>query len=952
MPRKPLFRTNNKTETKNNKLIPETVTAAAPPPEITAWIEEALEKANTAVLFDFTSSPKQAMESYNEAIDLLKKVFEVSDKNDDQTRLKKIYESYIERVGILSLQLDNNELDDSSSVAIPIAKEPPKLPLPSEKVLPPKPQPSISSSTTATTTATTTSKSKKSSPLPLDLNSKSLKLPQKSPKILSSKSSSGSLFSNMFAKKSQPDLNSNHFNNSNNSNNSNNKNSSSIFSMPTPSKSTPTLSLNRSNLSSWKKPNKKKNQYQSTEMDALDIHSSQIELPTLPIFSTTDDLNNNNNDDYFDLQSIMSTKDLLYSQPEPMLESLRDLHQKNTSALDIDLTNTNTIQHNNSTNNNNSNNNNNTNHHQGGINSNKSSLEIPEPPLMSNNSSNDTYFSTFSLNNNTNNSSNNKIQPISQQQLQSPPSLPLASSASSFMTTSTSFTKSIYSPNRSSFYSTNFSYRFQEEDEYSIASSKNPAPLFLNNDLLNFGNENDSSTFDMESFAKVLAESAATMPDRHHRRKNTSNNNNNNNTNSTTLSNNNNTVNTIKEMENEDMDDNDNDKLKKKNHHHQPLSRSLSNKSVTSTKSYDSSITGRSSTSSNTPPPLPNLPIIPTPSTSSKSTKSEPSTFWSKKNKTTKPKTFKSLAPINILENNSNDDDIDDNDSLKKNNKSNKSSKKFIPSSISSIISPPPMTASTFNSDIISPITPTTTTSFNFGVISPSNSTSKITPSSSTTITSSSSKNRHRTPSTNSNSNNNKGVDMKISMGDYLHNEDNKQPKLMGRLLQSMEEGGFITDKIHAPKQLWYQTHVRLPAIDAKINSCEQILSILYRMQSRSIHQHNDSEALEDFNRLEFILDSIKQTFGKINYDHQQQSTSSIHHHHNNNNDHHSTSKHLSILPSTSNEIQKQHQQLHTKSTHTNNNNNNNNNNKDSKTTWSSKLSKSVERMKIDNKPT
>ncbi|KAI9301013.1 hypothetical protein BJ944DRAFT_272108, partial [Cunninghamella echinulata] len=191
----------------------------------------------------------------------------------------------------------------------------------------------------------------------------------------------------------------------------------------------------------------------------------------------------------------------------------------------------------------------------------------------------------------------------------------------------------------------------------------------------------------------------------------------------------------------------------------------------------------------------------------------------------------------------------------------------------------------------------------------------------------------------------NKGVDMKIAMGDYLHNTDNKQPKLMARLLQSMEEGGYITDKIHAPKQLWYQTHVRLPAIDAKINACEQILTLLYRMQSRSLnHPHHESEALEDFGRLEIILDTMKQSFGKVNH----------HHHDNQQQPQQSTTasasiKHLSIIPSTSTELQQQ--QLHSKSMNIQNNNNNNNNNKEYKATWSSKLSKSVERMKLDNKP-
>jgi hypothetical protein len=112
-----------------------------------------------------------------------------------------------------------------------------------------------------------------------------------------------------------------------------------------------------------------------------------------------------------------------------------------------------------------------------------------------------------------------------------------------------------------------------------------------------------------------------------------------------------------------------------------------------------------------------------------------------------------------------------------------------------------------------------------------------------------------------------------IIMDPSTHNETNKQPKLMARLLQSMEEGGYVTERIHAPKQLWYQNQVRLPAIDAKITSCEQLLALLHRMHTYTPHfgafsqKDITTEALHDLGRLEHVLDQIKQNFGKVTFD-------------------------------------------------------------------------------------
>ncbi|KAI8340749.1 hypothetical protein BC941DRAFT_418087, partial [Chlamydoabsidia padenii] len=188
----------------------------------------------------------------------------------------------------------------------------------------------------------------------------------------------------------------------------------------------------------------------------------------------------------------------------------------------------------------------------------------------------------------------------------------------------------------------------------------------------------------------------------------------------------------------------------------------------------------------------------------------------------------------------------------------------------------------------------------------------------------------------------NKGIDVDIIMDPSTNNESNKQPKLMARLLQSMEEGGYITERIHVPKQLWYQNQVRLPALDAKISSCEQLLGLLLRMHTHTPHfgatsEQKDitNEALHDLGRLEHTLDQIKQTFGKVTYDSssapQQQSSIPP------------QQSSLSLLASTT------YQQTSTSQDHSNQQHLKSIT--DPMTLWSNKLSKSVERMRIEAKP-
>lgn len=97
MPRKTLFSRSHRLDKDKGSTKSRGAKEPGPPQptkpsaSVNSWTEAALEKANMAVLYDFTGSPKQALDAYNEAIDLLDKVFgSVTDDSMDQTRLKKI----------------------------------------------------------------------------------------------------------------------------------------------------------------------------------------------------------------------------------------------------------------------------------------------------------------------------------------------------------------------------------------------------------------------------------------------------------------------------------------------------------------------------------------------------------------------------------------------------------------------------------------------------------------------------------------------------------------------------------------------------------------------------------------------------------------------------------------------------------------------------------------------
>ncbi|KAI9279380.1 hypothetical protein BY458DRAFT_553892 [Sporodiniella umbellata] len=88
--------------------------------------------------------------------------------------------------------------------------------------------------------------------------------------------------------------------------------------------------------------------------------------------------------------------------------------------------------------------------------------------------------------------------------------------------------------------------------------------------------------------------------------------------------------------------------------------------------------------------------------------------------------------------------------------------------------------------------------------------------------------------------------------------EKNQKFLLMHRLLKSMTLGGYITDSLHVPMDIWYQPNVRLNCLEAKIAASELIIVVLEKMEAKSsidIHLNTISSELK----------VLKQTLNQIN---------------------------------------------------------------------------------------
>ncbi|KAG0197611.1 hypothetical protein BGX28_008877 [Mortierella sp. GBA30] len=57
---------------------------------------------------------------------------------------------------------------------------------------------------------------------------------------------------------------------------------------------------------------------------------------------------------------------------------------------------------------------------------------------------------------------------------------------------------------------------------------------------------------------------------------------------------------------------------------------------------------------------------------------------------------------------------------------------------------------------------------------------------------------------------------------------------LMHRLEQTMTTGGFLTKRMFVPRAIWYQSLVRLPAVDAKVSACQTLTGLFNKLVTQS----------------------------------------------------------------------------------------------------------------------
>ncbi|KAG1173977.1 hypothetical protein G6F70_004715 [Rhizopus microsporus] len=88
----------------------------------------------------------------------------------------------------------------------------------------------------------------------------------------------------------------------------------------------------------------------------------------------------------------------------------------------------------------------------------------------------------------------------------------------------------------------------------------------------------------------------------------------------------------------------------------------------------------------------------------------------------------------------------------------------------------------------------------------------------------------------------------------------NKQFVLMYRILESMTCGGHVTGNLHIPMDLWYQTNVRLPYIEAKIAASELLIAVLEKMNARKNIELNMSAVINELKVLRQTLNQINDT--------------------------------------------------------------------------------------------
>lgn len=102
---------------------------------------------------------------------------------------------------------------------------------------------------------------------------------------------------------------------------------------------------------------------------------------------------------------------------------------------------------------------------------------------------------------------------------------------------------------------------------------------------------------------------------------------------------------------------------------------------------------------------------------------------------------------------------------------------------------------------------------------------------------------------------------------------------LVKRLRETMVQGGRLSDRLHIPKELWYQENVSLPHLDSKLAHMQRLLDVFKRLKA-SACKHDAPDLYKELQTVEAILREIQSQQKKykstMDQEHLQQQRSSI----------------------------------------------------------------------------
>ncbi|KAI9201941.1 uncharacterized protein BJ171DRAFT_193198 [Polychytrium aggregatum] len=80
-------------------------------------------------------------------------------------------------------------------------------------------------------------------------------------------------------------------------------------------------------------------------------------------------------------------------------------------------------------------------------------------------------------------------------------------------------------------------------------------------------------------------------------------------------------------------------------------------------------------------------------------------------------------------------------------------------------------------------------------------------------------------------------------------------------LLKTMTYGGYVTPRLHVPRQMWFQSGIRLTAMDAKMTTCEVLIRQIDQL--RAVGGTNMNELLHELQDMEIVTDDLKVSLAK-----------------------------------------------------------------------------------------